>query len=148
MCYHKANRTCLNNVLKWGSHASQRWSGRSLLLLRMKNQTVANKYCKLVEAEAADFFWIKYYHSTPIPPVLLPSLLKRDWQTIKMKHSCAAIASDTFQKVSAILQRRQKMLMSPYNSSPFPIVYGELAKFKAGALDSNVFTRECHFELM
>ena len=50
------HRTCLNNVLKWGSHALQRWSRRSLLLLRMKNQTVANKYCKLVEAEAADFF--------------------------------------------------------------------------------------------
>ena len=62
-----------------------------------------------------------------------------------MKHSRASIASDTFEKVSAILQKRQKIVGEP---SPFPVVYGELAKFKAGASDLNVFTRECHFELM
>ena len=42
----KARQSCIA-TLEWD---------RSLLLLRMKNQTVANKYCKLVEVEAADFF--------------------------------------------------------------------------------------------
>ena len=74
----------------------------------MKNQTVANKYCKLVEAEAADFFFLNKVLPLHSNTGTITFLLKRDWQTIKMKHSRAAIASDTFQKVSAILQRRQK----------------------------------------